>query len=170
MRVNVRMTRQDYMRPGRPGNWIPFWLLWVWEAVGCKWVGQHAARRSCINGPFQFQLKWGFCESIKGPLSQPVSISSKIPVPSMYSESFANPNVLFDQLVWSSETAAEVAFDREHLVAHAHQYFVDLWEANTCLNEENNELCSLLVDSWTALSRQQYESLVRGCFGDLWPC
>ena len=55
-------------------------------------------------------------------------------------ESFVSPNVLFDQLVQSSETAAEVAFDRECLVAHAHQYCIDLQEVNTHFNKENNEL------------------------------
>ena len=83
---------------------------------------------------------------------------------------FASPDILFDQLVWSSETAAEVAFDREHLVAHAHQYCVDLREANTHLNKENNELHGLLLNSQTTISRQQYESSVRKSFEDLCPC
>ena len=62
-----------------------------------------------------------FCESIKGPLTWFILISSiEILVLSM------SYDILFDQLVQSSKTAAEVAFDREHLVAHAHQYCIDL--------------------------------------------
>ncbi|KIK60581.1 hypothetical protein GYMLUDRAFT_244155 [Collybiopsis luxurians FD-317 M1] len=80
----------------------------------------------------------------------------------MSSESFASLNILFNCLVRSSETAAEVASDREHLVAHACQYCLDLCEANVRLNKENNELRGLLVESQTALSRQQYENSMSG--------